>query len=326
VGQTPTGRVSWRTSTAAVTFANHRLGEGSCASLFEGRDADRLHYVRAGDGPTIVFVHGFPSFWYCWIRQIESLRDRFTCIAVDMPGAGASSRSGDISAYRVPSLAARLTRFICAVAPEQRVLLVGHDWGASLSFAIAQARPDLFAGVCGIAAPPYNQFLGLFAESAGQQARSAYMEGLRTMTAERAKSVAAEVGRSAYQGLRDRDDICAPEHALFAAACGDPAALKGGADWYRANICAPGMDTTSLAWPADDPPLTIPAQLIWGDADQTFEPDAPRDFAARQPNGSVIHLPGVGHWCMLQAADVVNDHLRRFAMAQFDRQPAGTLS
>ncbi len=32
----------------------------------------RLHYVAAGSGPLIVFLHGFPQFWYAWRRQLAA--------------------------------------------------------------------------------------------------------------------------------------------------------------------------------------------------------------------------------------------------------------
>jgi hypothetical protein len=31
----------------------------------------RLHYAHAGSGPLILFLHGFPEFWYCWKKQLE---------------------------------------------------------------------------------------------------------------------------------------------------------------------------------------------------------------------------------------------------------------
>jgi pimeloyl-ACP methyl ester carboxylesterase len=313
VSETATGVNSAQASLAAAEAASRQFGDGSCTSHIHGTGDQRLHYVRAGQGPVIIFVHGFPSFWYCWIRQIANLRRDFTCIALDAPGAGASGRPAELSEYRVPALAARLADFISAIVPDERVVLVGHDWGAALGFALAQARPDLIAGVCGIAAPPYGQFLDLFASNPAQQARSHYMEGLRTMTAERAAAAAPQIGPGAYAGLLERGDISAKEHALFAAACGDPAALAGGAAWYGANICAPGEDPAPLAWPAGNPALTMPAQLIWGEADETFVAQAPDQFLARNPRASVFRLAGIGHWCMLQADEQCSAAIAAFA-------------
>ena len=31
----------------------------------------KLHYVEAGKGPVILFLHGFPEFWYAWKDQLK---------------------------------------------------------------------------------------------------------------------------------------------------------------------------------------------------------------------------------------------------------------
>src|SRR5206468_12353456 len=55
----------------------------------------RLHYVTAGEGEPMVFLHGFPGFWYVWRRQIaEFSRDHFVA-APDMRGHGLSSKRGE---------------------------------------------------------------------------------------------------------------------------------------------------------------------------------------------------------------------------------------
>ena len=41
-------------------------------------DGVKIHFVSVGKGPLIVFVHGFPDFWYTWRHQMEGLSDQFT--------------------------------------------------------------------------------------------------------------------------------------------------------------------------------------------------------------------------------------------------------
>ena len=42
----------------------------------------KIHYVSVGRGPLIVFIHGFPDFWYTWRYQMDALSDRFRCVAL----------------------------------------------------------------------------------------------------------------------------------------------------------------------------------------------------------------------------------------------------
>ena len=48
-----------------------------------------LHYVEAGQGPLVIFYHGFPSFWYSFHHQMTALLDRFHVVALDGPGINA---------------------------------------------------------------------------------------------------------------------------------------------------------------------------------------------------------------------------------------------
>lgn len=57
-------------------------------------NGERLHYVRRGNGPAVVFVHYLGGFSRQWRRQIEALEDHFTCIAFDQRGYGFSSLNG----------------------------------------------------------------------------------------------------------------------------------------------------------------------------------------------------------------------------------------
>ena len=94
----------------------------------------RLHYVKAGQGPLIVLLHGFPEFWYGWRRQIQPLAAAgFRVVAPDMRGYNLSSRPDDVSAYDIGPL----TDDIAAVIHErgaESALLAGHDWVGSVAW------------------------------------------------------------------------------------------------------------------------------------------------------------------------------------------------
>ncbi len=61
-------------------------------SRFIDIDAHRVHYVDEGSGPTLLFLHGNPTWSFDYSKVIQSLRPEFRCIAVDYPpGFGLSS-------------------------------------------------------------------------------------------------------------------------------------------------------------------------------------------------------------------------------------------
>src|SRR5216683_5561536 len=49
-----------------------------------------MHYVSGGSGPAIIFLHGFSQDWYEFGQVMRLLADRYTVIAVDLPGIGKS--------------------------------------------------------------------------------------------------------------------------------------------------------------------------------------------------------------------------------------------
>lgn len=295
-------------SLQAVGHANSRAGNAAYESIVIDANGLPTHAVVAGQGEPLIFLHGFPSFWYCWIRLLEPLRHRYRVIAVDALGAGATAKSTNGQSYAVASLMDWLGNVIEQVTNGQKPVLIGHDWGAALSFTFAQHHPSRLGGVVGIAAPPYGMFRQLLASDSDQQARSRYMEKLRTMTTDEAGRVAAEVARAAYAGLVERDVIGRTEYDLFVAACGDPLAFAGGCAWYAANL---GDDAPAFAGPAA--PLQIPSALVWGEADETFVPRVPAQFKRDNPDAIITCLPGVGHWCMLEAPEPCSETIEAVA-------------
>src|ERR1700759_4170365 len=107
-------------------------------------DDTRLHYVEAGDAdrPLVVLLHGFPEFWYGWRLQIEPLAAAgVRVVAADMRGYNLASKPGGVHAYDIDKLTADIRDLIHERGAES-ALLVGHDWGGSVAWAMAMAYPE----------------------------------------------------------------------------------------------------------------------------------------------------------------------------------------
>ena len=85
-----------------------------------------MHYVTRGEGTPILFLHGFPQFWFLWRRQLADLGDDHAVYAPDMRGYNLSCRPEEVEAYRMRHLLADVRELIEALglAP---LTLVGHD-------------------------------------------------------------------------------------------------------------------------------------------------------------------------------------------------------
>lgn len=98
-----------------------------------------MHVVEKGSKgqPVIIFLHGFPEFWYGWHRQIDYFAAKgYRVLVPDQRGYNLSSKPESIEAYQVRELAKDIAGLIEATG-EKQVYLAGHDWGAAVAWAMA---------------------------------------------------------------------------------------------------------------------------------------------------------------------------------------------
>jgi len=113
----------------------------------------RLHAVTQGEGPAILFCHGFPGLWYSWRHQLPVVADAgYRAIALDMRGYGRSDRPRRASEYGNQTIVADLTGVLDALG-EDRAVFVGHDFGAQAAWAAALHAPERVLGLVSIAVP-----------------------------------------------------------------------------------------------------------------------------------------------------------------------------
>ena len=116
-------------------------------------DGTRIYAVEQGQGPMVLFVHGFPELAYSWRHQLPALAAAgYRAVAIDQRGYGRSSKFWDPDAYRIDHLAADLVGVIHALGESQAVI-VGHDWGAPVVWSAAWMHPESFRGVVGMSVP-----------------------------------------------------------------------------------------------------------------------------------------------------------------------------
>src|SRR3970040_1785240 len=87
-------------------------------------------YERTGDGPALVLLHGFTHDSRAWRPRLESLRDQFTVIAWDAPGAGQSSDPPET--FGIGDWADCLAGLLDA-AGVQRAHIIRLSWGGLLA-------------------------------------------------------------------------------------------------------------------------------------------------------------------------------------------------
>ncbi|MGJ5131799.1 MULTISPECIES: alpha/beta fold hydrolase [unclassified Bradyrhizobium] len=113
----------------------------------------RLHVAEIGNGPAVLFCHGFPAIWSSWRSQMEAVaRAGWRAIALDMRGYGESGAPDDAEAYTSFECVGDLVGILDQLEIPSAVI-VGHDFGASVAWNAAMMRPDCFTAVFGISVP-----------------------------------------------------------------------------------------------------------------------------------------------------------------------------
>jgi epoxide hydrolase A/B len=112
-----------------------------------------LHLACQGEGPLVVMCHGYPGLWYSWRHQMEALAQAgYRAVALDMRGYGRSSRPREVEAYGFDQLSADVLGVIDHFG-EDRAVLLGHDFGANLTWHMAIYHPHRLRGVAPLCVP-----------------------------------------------------------------------------------------------------------------------------------------------------------------------------
>ncbi|MBG09649.1 MAG: alpha/beta hydrolase, partial [Gammaproteobacteria bacterium] len=105
-------------------------------------DGVSIHYAKMGSGPLIVFIHGFPDFWYSWRHQMIGLADEYAVAALDTRGYNLSGKPEGEANYDMALLTSDVAAVIAA-ENEKSAIIVGHDWGGGIAWSFAAAYPQM---------------------------------------------------------------------------------------------------------------------------------------------------------------------------------------
>jgi len=283
-------------------------------------NGQRLHYAKAGSGPLIVFLHGFPEFWYEWKHQIaEFSRDR-TVVAPDMRGYNLSSKPAELSAYQMPNL----VEDVRALASElikstggTTFTLVAHDWGGVVAWVFAALHPEMLDKLVIVNAPHPTIFGKLLSSDAAQQKASTYMLMFRSPEAEATLSANSyEWLTSAVLGDGIKDGtVTEADRKAYIEAWSQPGALTGGLNYYRSSGVGPPAAAAEAAAPAAALPsliVRVPTLVIWGEKDTALLPVNLEGLDQLVPTLTVRRIPDGTHWVVREKAADVNRMIREF--------------
>jgi pimeloyl-ACP methyl ester carboxylesterase len=269
--------------------------------------------LTAGDAgaPPVLLLHGFAESMHCWRAQMAALAGAgYRAVAPSQRGysPGARPDIGDTANYHIERLMDDAMAIVAASGyGEQRFHLVGHDWGGSIAWSLADRHRERLASLTVLSRPHPNAFNRALQMPDGDQAhRSRHHRAF--LEPDAADVVLADNAK----WLRERltaNGVPAAAIERHLSVLGNKAAMEGALAWYRAR----GAIRGPLG------PIRVPTLFIWGDADDTVGRVAAEgtvDFIAAPYRFEV--LPGAGHF----AADQMPERVSALLLEHIAAHPA----
>jgi pimeloyl-ACP methyl ester carboxylesterase len=258
--------------------------------------------------PLVLLLHGFAESMHCWRAQVAALAAAgYRAIAPSQRGysPGARPDTGDTANYHIDRLMDDAMAIVAASGyGDRRFHLVGHDWGGSIAWALADRFPQRLASLTVLSRPHPNAFNRALQITDGEQAQRS-----RHHKAFLEPDAADVILANDAKWLRERlaaNGVPAEAIAQHLAVLGNKDAMEAALAWYRAR----GAIRGPLG------PIRVPTRYIWGDADDTVGRTAAEgtvDFVAAPYRFEV--LPGVGHFAADQAPHRVSELLLQHVAA-----------
>jgi pimeloyl-ACP methyl ester carboxylesterase len=265
----------------------------------------------AEDGTLVLLLHGFAETFHMWRSQMPKLAAAgYRPIAPSQRGysAGARPDTREPADYGFDHLITDALSIAAACGGATgRFHVVGHDWGGSIAWGIADRYPERVASLTILSRPHPNAFNRALAVPDGEQKRRSSHHWW-FLEADATARILADDARWLRERLRANK---VPEAAIveYVGVLGNHATMEAALTWYRAR----GAIRTSIGV------IKVPTLFIWGDADDTvgrMAAEGTREFVAAAYQ--FVELPGVGHF----AADQEPDRVTALLLGHLAAHPA----
>jgi pimeloyl-ACP methyl ester carboxylesterase len=277
--------------------AGPAIGLDQVEHHFAENSGVRIHYAALGEGDLIVFIHGFPDFWYSWRHQMEGLQGDFRVVALDTRGYNQSDQPEKQEDYDIRLLVQDVAAVIEAEQKEKAVV-VGHDWGGAIAWHFAVAYPHLTERLIIVNLPHPKGMLRELATNPEQQANSQYARAFQLP--ESHKLLSAEV----LAGIVAPGDE--ETRTRYLEAFGR-SSFKGMMNYYRQNYPRPPYESNKI----EIQNVSVPVLQFHGLKDTALHHHGLNNtWEWIDSSYTLVTIPKVGHWAHHEAAELVTNTIR----------------
>jgi pimeloyl-ACP methyl ester carboxylesterase len=266
--------------------------------------AGKIHYISAGNpaNDTIIFLHGFPEFWYSWRKQIAYFSKDFHVIAPDLRGYNKSFKPQKIKDYKVDAIANDVIEIMDHLGKE-KVIIVGHDWGAVIAWHLLLLYENRFSKGVILNVPHPLVFKNKLSSDIKQFSKSWYVFFFQIpflpawiLSLNNFERIAKSLEETSL-----RDSFTKSDLEKYKLAWANENAMKHMIMWYKAAFRNP-----SQAKVYQDKKVNIPLKIIWGKNDLALVPEMAKESLAYCEQGDLTYLEDATHWVQQDCPEEVN--------------------
>ena len=272
-----------------------------------------MHYVTIGNGPLIVFLHGFPEFWYSWRYQIPFFSKHFKVVVPDMRGYGETEKPAEINEYRIEKLVADIVELIHSLGQE-KAIVVGHDWGCAIAWSVAMMSPSIVEKLIVMNMPHLAVFQKNAFRNYEQMQKSWYMFFflLQDVPENRLSSNNFEFLKHLFEiSIKRKEKFTQSDIEDYVSSWSKEGGITGGINYYRANLNAEFWGSLDESIPF--PKIKSATLQIWGEEDIFLRKElteGTNEFV--DAPFSLKTIPNCGHWIQQEAPEEVNQVIDEF--------------
>ncbi|KAL7003111.1 Hydrolase [Sarracenia purpurea var. burkii] len=297
-----------------------------------------MHIAEKGQGPVVLFLHGFPEIWYTWRHQITAFAALgYRAVAPDLRGYGDSDAPASAECYTCHHVVGDVVALVESLGADQ-VFVVAHDWGAMIGWYLCLFRPDLVKAYVSLTVPfrprhpamkPVQTMRALFGDDyymcrfqkpgdiESEIAKYGTAEVLKKILSDRKPGLPFLPKENPFGISPNASELpswLSEDDLRFYAAKFEQTGFAGGLNYYRA------MDSNwELTSPWNGAQVKVPVKFIVGDLDMVYTTPGVKEYVH---NGGfkkdvpfleeTVVMEGVAHFINQERAEEVNSHIHDF--------------
>ncbi len=248
----------------------------------------------------MVLLHGFPDFWYGWIKVIPGLKDKYKLIIPDLRGYNLSDKPDGVENYTLDVLVKDIKGLIEHFGFDN-VFLAGHDWGGVLGWAFAEKYPEMVRKLGIINAPHMKIFQERLRTDKNQQKASSYIFEFQKPNGEQLalKDDFKWLKWAVFSGKRD---FTAEDKKMYLDAWSKPNAIVSGVNYYRANASFKNWSGI----------IDVPTLVIHGMKDVAVLSSVLDDLPKFVKDLVIVHAENSSHWVMHDEPGLIVKEFNKF--------------